>query len=129
MLGLPTLVIGNSISGILLLSISTALAATGYGVMVGTMAKTEQQGAIMGSLTVLLLSAIGGVWVPTYVMPELMRNLSVVSPLNWSLNGFYELFLRGGGVADVAMDSLKLVFFFAITIIVSLIVNRVKRKI
>ncbi len=129
MLGLPTLVIGNSISGILLLSIATALAATGYGVMVGTIAKTEQQGAIVGSLTVLLLSAIGGVWVPTYVMPELMRNISVISPLNWSLDGFYELFLRGGGVADIAMDSLKLVFFFVITILVSLIINRYKRKI
>ncbi|CAN5557505.1 ABC transporter permease [soil metagenome] len=129
MLGLPTLVIGNSILGILLLSVSTALAATGYGVMMGTIAKTEQQGAILGSLTVLLLSAIGGVWVPTYVMPELMRNISVVSPLNWSLNGFYELFLRGGGVADVIIYSLKLIVFFIITIAISLMVNRYKRKI
>lgn len=129
MLGLPTLVIGNSILGIILLSVSTAFAATGYGVMMGTIAKTEQQGAIMGSLSVLLLSAIGGVWVPTYVMPELMRNISVVSPLNWSLNGFYELFLRGGGVADVLADSLKLICFFVFTMAVSLIVNRFKRKV
>ena len=129
MLGLPTLVMGNSMIGIILLSVSTAFAATGYGVMMGTIASTEQQGAIMGSLCVLLLSAIGGVWVPTYVMPELMRNLSIVSPLNWSLNGFYELFLRGGGVADVAGSSFKLIIFFIFTMAVSLIVNRYKRKI
>lgn len=129
MLGLPTLVIGNSLFGIILLSVSTAFAATGYGVMMGTIARTEQQGAIMGSLSVLLLSAIGGVWVPTYVMPELMRNISVVSPLNWALNGFYELFLRGGGVADIAADSLKLICFFVFTMAVSLMVNRYKRKI
>ena len=128
MLGLPTLVMGNSMLGIILLSVSTAFAATGYGVMMGTIASTEQQGAIMGSLSVLLLSAIGGVWVPTYVMPELMRNLSVVSPLNWSLNGFYELFLRGGGVADVAGSSLKLIVFFIFTMAVSLIVNRYRKK-
>jgi ABC-2 type transport system permease protein len=129
MLGLPTLIIGNSISAILLLSLSTALAATGFGVMMGTIAKTEQQGAIMGSLTILLLSAIGGVWVPTYVMPELMRNISVVSPLNWSLNGFYELFLRGGGIADITAGSFKLIVFFVFTIGVSLIVNRFKSKV
>lgn len=129
MLGLPTLVIGNSLMGIILLSVSTAFAATGYGVMMGTIARTEQQGAIMGSLSVLLLSAIGGVWVPTYVMPELMRDISIVSPLNWALNGFYELFLRGGGVADIAADSLKLICFFVLTMAVSLIVNRYKRKI
>lgn len=129
MLGLPTLIIGNSLMGIILLSVSTAFAATGFGVMMGTIAKTEQQGAIMGSLTVLLLSAIGGVWVPTYVMPALMRDISVVSPLNWALNGFYELFLRGGGVTDVVSDSLKLICFFVFTMAVSLIVNRYKRKI
>ena len=95
----------------------------------GTIASTEQQGAIVGSLSILLLSAIGGVWVPTYVMPEVMRNISVVSPLNWSLNGFYELFLRGGGVADVALDSLKLIGFFIITMTVSLLVNKIKKKI
>jgi len=129
MLGLPTLIIGNSIAAIVLLSLSTALAATGFGVMMGTIAKTEQQGAIMGSLTILLLSAIGGVWVPTYVMPELMRNISVVSPLNWALNGFYELFLRGGGLADIAVGSVKLIVFFVFTMGVSLIVNRFKRKV
>lgn len=129
MLGLPSLVIGNSLLGIILLSVSTAFSATGYGVMMGTIARTEQQGAIMGSLSVLLLSAIGGVWVPTYVMPELMRDISIVSPLNWALNGFYELFLRGGGVADVIADSLKLICFFVFTMVISLIVNRYRRKI
>jgi hypothetical protein len=28
------------------------------------------------------------------IMPELMRHISVLSPLNWALEGFYELFLR-----------------------------------
>jgi len=127
--GLPTLNFGNSISGIILLSVATAFAATGYGVMMGTIASTEQQGAILGSLSVLLLSAIGGVWVPTYVMPELMRNISYFSPLNWSLNGFYELFLRGGGIADVLLASLKLFVFFLLTMAVSMVVNKIKRKI
>jgi len=127
--GLPTLNFGNCISGIILLSVATAFAATGYGVMMGTIASTEQQGAILGSLSVLLLSAIGGVWVPTYVMPELMRNISYFSPLNWSLNGFYELFLRGGGIADVLLASLKLFVFFLLTMAVSMVVNKIKRKI
>jgi len=83
MLGLPTLVMGNSPVGVFIITLATAFAATGYGVMVGTISSTEQQGAIMGSLSVLLLSAIGGVWVPTYVMPELMRQISNITPLNW----------------------------------------------
>jgi ABC-2 type transport system permease protein len=129
MLGLPKLAMGNSMLGVLLLTIVTAFAATGYGVMVGTIAKTEQQGAIMGSLTVLLLSAIGGVWVPTYVMPEMMRHLSVWSPLNWSINGFYELFLRGGGIISIIPEIIKLMLFFLLTMSVASIANRAKRRV
>ena len=97
--------------------------------MVGTIATTEQQGAIVGSLSILLLSAIGGVWVPTYVMPEVMRNISVVSPLNWSLEGFYDLFLRNGTVSTIIPQAIKLVVFFFITMAVASFVNRMKRKI
>jgi ABC-2 type transport system permease protein len=129
MLGLPVLSMGNSITGVMLISGATAFAATGYGVMVGTIASTGQQGAILGGLSVLLLSAIGGVWVPTYVMPEMMRNISVYSPLNWSLDGFYELFLRGGNAASVLPDAIKLILFFIFAMSVASIVNRIKTRI
>lgn len=129
MLGLPTLVLGSSYMGIFILTLATAFAATGYGVMVGTLATTEHQAAIMGSLSILLLSALGGVWVPSYVMPELMRNISAYSPLNWALSGFYKLFLRGAAVSDVLIDALKLFAFFIITMSIASIVNRKKRAV
>ena len=115
--------------GIFILTLATAFAATGYGVMVGTLATTEHQAAIMGSLSILLLSALGGIWVPSYVMPEVMRNISAWSPLNWSLEGFYKLFLRGGGVADILADALKLFAFFLATMAISSIANRKKRTV
>jgi ABC-2 type transport system permease protein len=129
MLGLPALVLGNSLMGIFILTLATAFAATGYGVMVGTLATTEHQAAIMGSLSILLLSALGGIWVPSYVMPEAMRHISAYSPLNWSLEGFYRLFLRGGGVGDIMFDSLKLIAFFLVTMAISSIANRKKRTV
>ena len=128
MLGLPTLVIGQSYLGIIIITITTAFAATGFGVMMGAISTTEQQGAILGSLTVLLLSAIGGVWVPTYVMPEIMRDISAFSPLNWSLNSFYELFLRGGGVRSITLDAIKLILFFLLTMSIASIVSRLKKN-
>jgi ABC-2 type transport system permease protein len=129
MLGLPELVLGNSMLGIFVLTLATAFAATGYGVMVGTLATTEHQAAIMGSLSILLLSALGGIWVPSYVMPELMRNISAWSPLNWSLEGFYKLFLRGGHIQDILLDAFKLMLFFFATMSISYIANRKKRTV
>jgi ABC-2 type transport system permease protein len=127
MLGLPALVLGHSYTGIFILTLATAFAATGYGVMVGTLASTEHQGAILGALSILLLSALGGIWVPSYVMPEVMRNISAYSPLNWALTGFYKLFLRGAGAGDILVDALKLMIFFIGTMAVASITNRVKR--
>ncbi len=129
MLGLPALVLGNSMLGISVLTLATSFAATGYGVMVGTLASTEHQAAIMGSLSIILLSALGGIWVPSYVMPEVMRNISAWSPLNWSLEGFYKLFLRGGHVSDILGEALKLVLFFVLTMAVTSIANRKKRAV
>lgn len=129
MLGLPALVLGNSLTGIFILTLATAFAATGYGVMVGTLASTEHQAAIMGSLSILLLSALGGIWVPSYVMPEVMRNISAWSPLNWSLEGFYKLFLRGGQVTDILAEAIKLMAFFFVTMTISYLFNKKKRTV
>jgi ABC-2 type transport system permease protein len=129
MLGLPVLYMGQSMMGIIIISLATAFAATGYAVLVGTIASTEQQGSIMGALSILLLSALGGIWVPTYVMPQIMRNLSAFSPLNWSLEGFYELFLRGGDVYSVIGSAVKLMIFFVITLGISSWINKARRKI
>jgi len=128
-MGLPALVLGNSMMGIFILTMATAFAATGFGVTVGTLATTDHQAAIMGSLSILLLSALGGIWVPSYVMPEVRRNISAWSPLSWSLEGFYKLFLRGGQVADILPDACKLMLFFFATMAISYIYNRKKRTI
>lgn len=127
--GLPMLQLGNSILGIFIVGLATSLAATGYGVMVGTIAASEQQGAILGSLSILLLSALGGIWVPTYIMPEIMRNISTLSPLNWALEGFYKLFFRGSDASGVLIECLKLILFFIGTMAIASIINRVKRKV
>jgi ABC-2 type transport system permease protein len=129
LIGLPALQLGNSIPAVLLLALCTSFAATGFGVLVGTLASSEQQGAILGSLSILLLSAIGGILVPTYVMPELMRNISVISPLNWALEGFYKLFLRGAGMSGIVVNCLELILFFLFTMSISSVVNRIKKNI
>jgi len=127
MLGLPVLQLGSSHLGIIMIALSTAIAAAGFGVMIGTFATTDHQSAISGSLSIVLLSAIGGIWVPPYVMPELMQQLSAVSPLNWGLNAFYELFLRGAGLVDVWQQAFKLILFFLLTMFVAHLYNSVKK--
>lgn len=119
MLGLPKLDIGHNYITLFCIALSSGLAATGYGLLIGTVSNSQDQASLFGAVSVVILAALGGVWVPTFVMPELMRNISSISPLNWGLEAFYGVFLRGVGFGAIAFQVMKLVIFFAACVVAS----------
>ncbi len=82
LLDLQQLVLGNNMIGIALTAGSVAMAATGYGLLIAVYFNTPQQALSFGSISVVILAALGGVWVPIYVMPEALQQISRCSPLN-----------------------------------------------
>ena len=79
--------------------------------MLGTVCRTYEQASMFGSISVVAASAIGGVMVPVYAMPEIMRQISVVSPIGWGLEAFLDIFVRGGGLFTIAGELMLLVAF------------------
>ena len=112
-MGLPSLDLGPHKPAIALMGIAVGLAATGYGVLIGTVATTHEQAATFGSVSVIILAALGGLWVPVFMMPSVMQVISNFSPLNWGLEGFYRIFLHGEGIAGVWKYAGWLILFFA----------------
>nr|MDQ3049175.1 ABC transporter permease [Bacteroidota bacterium] len=53
-LGLPTLVIGSSLTSLFIIALSTGLAATGFGVLVGSVFSTHQQSSTFGAVSVVI---------------------------------------------------------------------------
>lgn len=96
LIGLPELNIPSNILGLVLVSVGSALAAVSFAMLVGTFAKTQEQAGGVGSISIVMLSAIGGVWVPSFIMPDYMKTIGSISPLHWCLEGYYVLFLKGG---------------------------------
>jgi ABC-2 type transport system permease protein len=125
--GTPVLALGDQTLALLFMAIVVALAATGYGVMIGTLATTHDQAASFGSVSVIILAALGGIWVPVFIMPQIMQKISVLSPLNWALDGFYTIFLRGGGFSEIIVQSALLLAFFATTLFVAYQVQRMRK--
>lgn len=122
--GLQQLVLGNNIGGILLTACSVAMAATGYGLLIAVFFKTPQQALSFGSISVVILAALGGVWVPVYVMPEILQGISRLSPLNWGLESFNNLFLRDAATVTILPDILKLIAFAMVTLGVSIFIHK-----
>ena len=121
--GLSALHTGNHILVLMIMGFATALAATGYGVMVGTISTTFEQAASFGSVSVIILSAIGGLWVPA-----LMQKISIISPMNWGLEGFYDIFLRGGSWSDVLPYFSLLIGFFLLCLFTALLYSKSRRN-
>ena len=117
--GLPALKLGHSLSSLLGMSVSSSLAAIGYGLAIGSIARTNQQASIFGAISVVILAAIGGVWIPVFLMPRFMLIVSKISPLNWGINGFNDIFVRDAGFFDILPFFSASLLFFIITLFIS----------
>jgi ABC-2 type transport system permease protein len=117
--GLPLLELGDHIFALLTMIIATGFAATGFGIALGSIFNTAEHAAAFGSVSVIILAALGGIWVPVFIMPGMMQNLSVVSPLNWALEGFYSIFLRGGSIPDILPWAGLLMAFSVVSMLVA----------
>ena len=89
------------------------MAATGYGILLGTVVDSYEQASMFGPIFIVIAAALGGIMVPVYAMPDFMQKVSVISPLAWGLNGTLDVFVRGGGLADVLPEAGVLTAFFA----------------
>lgn len=119
--GLPQLDLFNHVSLVFLTGICASLAATGFGVLIGTWARTYEQATVMGPFVIVIGAAIGGVLVPIDMMPTALQNISVISPLNWAQSAFIDIFVRGGDIQHILADLIKLLIFFCVTLFFSLL--------
>lgn len=119
LLGPAGLEIGLELVTIIPVVLAASLAASGYGLMVGTLAKTYEQASMFGAVSIVIAAALGGIMIPVYVMPRYMQEISTISPLAWGLTAFQEIFVRGGDLRSVLPELSYLLIFFIVTVTIS----------
>ncbi|MFV8345691.1 ABC transporter permease [Flavobacterium sp. ZB4P13] len=128
-IGLPSLNIEGNLFLMSIVALFSGFAAIGFGILIGTVAKTQEQSAPFGATATIILAAIGGVWVPVFAMPKVMQIIAQSSPMNWGLNAFYDVLLRNAGVLDILPEISLLFLFFIITITIALLYDKKKRSV
>jgi ABC-2 type transport system permease protein len=119
-MGLPDLNIEGKLINMSIVALFAGLAAIGFGVLIGTIAKTHEQAAPFGATSVVILAAVGGLWFPVFAMPESMQMMAKISPMNWGLEGFYDVLLRDVGLLALVPNLLLLLTFFIINITIAM---------
>jgi ABC-2 type transport system permease protein len=126
-IGLSKLTLGSNAWLLLPMCICSSFAAIGFGIFVGKITNGHQQASILAALSVVIFAAIGGIWVPIFTMPEVMQIISKISPLNWGLNGFYDILIRSGSFTDILPKCIFSLTFAVVCMVVAMIYHRKKK--
>ena len=129
LMGLPSLVVTGKITLLAVMAAASGLSAIALGVLLGTLAKTQEQAAPLGATITVILAAIGGVWIPVFAMPHTMQTIAKISPMNWGLQGFYDILLRDGGCRAIAPEIGLLLAFSAICFCISIYYEKFKKSV
>ena len=83
-----------SMSGLILMIISTSFAVSSLGIFLAAIAKTRHQAQNLSTIIILVMSAIGGSMIPMFIMPAILQKIALISVNYWGIQGFYDLFWR-----------------------------------
>ncbi|MBU7576713.1 MAG: ABC transporter permease [Flavihumibacter sp.] len=128
LLGLDSLQIGNAIGSLFLTVLVVAATATAYGVLIGSVFQTPNQALPFGAISIVILSAIGGIWVPVEILPAGLQQLAKLSPLHWALDAINELFLRSGFILTVWKQLIILLVFALLFFLIAGITESRRRR-
>lgn len=77
-------------------TLATAAAASGVGLALAAVTTNRRQAQGVATITVLILSALGGSMVPRFMMPPAIRELGWLTPNGWAVEAYTVIFWRDG---------------------------------
>ncbi len=86
---------------LLIICIAASAASTAFGMMLASLSKTPSQNRGMSTFLILTMSAIGGAWFPTFILPPFIQTLSKLTLVYWSMEGFLQVLWRGANLVQL----------------------------
>jgi ABC-2 type transport system permease protein len=84
----------TNVFNLLLVILAGSAACTSFGMLLAAFSKTQAQASGWGTFLILGMSAIGGAWFPTFLMPSLFQTLAKGTFVYWTIDGFLNVLWR-----------------------------------
>jgi ABC-2 type transport system permease protein len=97
-----------------LVGVATAMCIAALGLLIGTLAKSEDQAVVFSLVPMFILAGLGGAWVPLEVTGEAFRAIGHVSPVAWAMDGFKNVVSRGLGWESALLPAVALLGYAAL---------------
>jgi ABC-type transport system involved in multi-copper enzyme maturation permease subunit len=106
--------------GTLLVSITLGLWVASMGLLIGVVAKADEQVILYSMIAMFLFSALGGTWFPLEAAGGAFAALGRLMPSAWAMNGLQNILIRGLGLESIWLPAAILmayaVFFFGLAV-------------
>jgi ABC-2 type transport system permease protein len=103
--------IQGSLAGFLVICAAFSLMTASFGLMVAALGETVEATRGYSILATLLLVMLGGAWVPTFLFPTWLQNLTVIIPTRWAIDGLDGMTWRGLGFSSALAPIFVLTLF------------------
>ncbi|MDM4764947.1 ABC transporter permease [Pelomonas sp. SE-A7] len=87
--------VGGSWLGLGLIVFGYGLFTAGFGLFLSAMGGSPEATRGLAILATLLMMMLGGAWVPSFVFPQWVQELTVVVPVRWAVDGLDAMTWRG----------------------------------
>jgi ABC-2 type transport system permease protein len=113
--------IAGSVIGFAAVAIACSMMAAGFGLLIAALGNSPKTARGVSTLASLVMVMLGGAWVPTFVFPKWMQQVTLVVPVRWAVDGLDATTWRGLGLSSAVMPTLILLGFAAIFTAISLV--------
>jgi ABC-2 type transport system permease protein len=97
--------------GTLLVSVTLGLWVAAMGLLIGVMAKADDQVILFSMIAMFLFSALGGTWFPLEAAGGAFGAIGKTLPSAWAMNGYQNILIRGLGLESAWMPALILLAY------------------
>ncbi len=114
-----SLELGANPSVLIPITLTSALAATSYALLVASLAKTAEQAAAFGATSIIILAMLGGVMIPHFAMPASLQQVALLSPLYWGHQAYLDAFLHDASFGEVVKPLCVLLAFAIVSLAIA----------
>jgi ABC-2 type transport system permease protein len=98
----------------LLVALSAALCIAALGLLIGILARSEEQAVLFSIVPMFVLAGLGGAWVPLEVTGPAFSLIGHISPVAWAMDGFKNVSIRGLGIDAALLPAAALLGYAAL---------------
>lgn len=110
----------GSVPGFALVLVAFCIMTAAFGLLIAALGRTPEATRGLTTFVVLLLVMLGGAWVPTFVFPAWMQQVTAYIPTRWAIDGLDAMTWRGLDFSTAIQPALLMLGFAAACIVVAI---------